>query len=221
MQSSSRCAASHCCRYRIALRKPSFARVLRRLPLLSAPCFRHRRRSRTLRRCAASHCCGARIAPPLLARSCALRPLPLLSAPSPRHRRRSRTSLSRRYPALSSKLDFDDKKQRHSHEGSAFVFWRRRRDLNSRAGLNPTYTLSRGASSANLSTSPNTGFFSLSRVPCERRLQNSPYYYIPPLLVCQGLFQKIIRGRFRHHKLRILFKNIEPLSRCVAPRKRF
>ena len=32
--------------------------------------------------------------------------------------------------------------------------WRRRRDLNSRAGLNPTYTLSRGASSANLSTSP-------------------------------------------------------------------
>ena len=36
-----------------------------------------------------------------------------------------------------------------------FSFWRRRRDLNSRAGLNPTYTLSRGASSANLSTSPN------------------------------------------------------------------
>ena len=34
----------------------------------------------------------------------------------------------------------------------AFLF-RRRRDLNSRAGY-PTYTLSRGASSANLSTSP-------------------------------------------------------------------
>ena len=32
--------------------------------------------------------------------------------------------------------------------------WRRRRDLNPRAGF-PTYTLSRGASSANLSTSPN------------------------------------------------------------------
>ena len=31
--------------------------------------------------------------------------------------------------------------------------WRRRRDLNPRAGF-PTYTLSRGASSANLSTSP-------------------------------------------------------------------
>ena len=36
-----------------------------------------------------------------------------------------------------------------------YLSWRRRRDLNSRAGLNPTYTLSRGASSANLSTSPN------------------------------------------------------------------
>ena len=35
------------------------------------------------------------------------------------------------------------------------VFWRRRRDLNSRAGY-PAYTLSRGASSANLSTSPHT-----------------------------------------------------------------
>ena len=34
-------------------------------------------------------------------------------------------------------------------------FWRRRRDLNSRAGF-PTYALSRGASSANLSTSPFT-----------------------------------------------------------------
>ncbi len=33
--------------------------------------------------------------------------------------------------------------------------WRRRRDSNSRAG-SPTYTLSRGASSANLSTSPNS-----------------------------------------------------------------
>ena len=32
-------------------------------------------------------------------------------------------------------------------------FWRRRKDLNLRAGY-PTYTLSRGASSANLSTSP-------------------------------------------------------------------
>ena len=32
--------------------------------------------------------------------------------------------------------------------------WRRWRDLNSRAG-NPTYTLSRGAPSANLGTSPN------------------------------------------------------------------
>ena len=36
--------------------------------------------------------------------------------------------------------------------------WRRRRDLNSRAGY-PTYTLSRGASSANLSTSPNFIYF--------------------------------------------------------------
>ena len=35
-----------------------------------------------------------------------------------------------------------------------FLVWRRRRDLNSRAALT-TYTLSRGASSANLSTSPN------------------------------------------------------------------
>ena len=72
----------------------------------------------------------------------------------------------------------------------AVIFWRRRRDLNSRAGLNPTYTLSRGASSANLSTSPNTGFFSFSRVPCERRLQNSPYYYSLTPLICQELFQK-------------------------------
>ena len=31
--------------------------------------------------------------------------------------------------------------------------------MNSRAGLNPTYTLSRGASSANLSTSPNFIFY--------------------------------------------------------------
>ncbi len=35
------------------------------------------------------------------------------------------------------------------------IHWRRRRDLNPRAGF-PTYTLSRGASSANLSTSPCT-----------------------------------------------------------------
>ena len=37
-----------------------------------------------------------------------------------------------------------------------FLSWRRRGDLNPRAGF-PTYTLSRGASSAYLSTSPNMG----------------------------------------------------------------
>ena len=36
----------------------------------------------------------------------------------------------------------------------SILFWRRRRDSNPRAGF-PTYTLSRGASSAYLSTSPN------------------------------------------------------------------
>ena len=46
-RSSSRFAASHCCRYRTTLRKRCFARVLRRLPLLSAPFTRPRRRSRT------------------------------------------------------------------------------------------------------------------------------------------------------------------------------
>jgi hypothetical protein len=40
------------------------------------------------------------------------------------------------------------------------LFWRRRRDSNSRAGF-PTYTLSRGASSANLSTSPNFLVYSI------------------------------------------------------------
>ncbi len=44
----------------------------------------------------------------------------------------------------------------HENYGVRIIqFWRRRRDLNSRAGNSPTYTLSRGASSANLSTSPN------------------------------------------------------------------
>ena len=48
-------------------------------------------------------------------------------------------------PARAGK-SFISKQKRH-HKGAFFV-WRRRRDLNSRAGLNPTYTLSRGASSA-------------------------------------------------------------------------
>ena len=41
-----------------------------------------------------------------------------------------------------------------THCVDALLFWRRRRDSNPRAGF-PTYTLSRGASSAYLSTSPN------------------------------------------------------------------
>ena len=40
------------------------------------------------------------------------------------------------------------------HPDGCFFIWRRRRDSNSRAGY-PTYTLSRGASSAYLSTSPH------------------------------------------------------------------
>ena len=43
--------------------------------------------------------------------------------------------------------------QRKRHPKWVPLLWRRRRDLNSRAGY-PTYALSRGASSANLSTSP-------------------------------------------------------------------
>ena len=45
-------------------------------------------------------------------------------------------------------------KQKVKRQPKQVAFWRRRRDLNSRAGF-PTYALSRGASSANLSTSPN------------------------------------------------------------------
>ena len=41
------------------------------------------------------------------------------------------------------------------NEGKIWFFWRRRRDLNPRAG-HPTYALSRGAPSANLGTSPCT-----------------------------------------------------------------
>ena len=41
----------------------------------------------------------------------------------------------------------------HILQNANNIRWRRRRDLNPRAGY-PTYTLSRGASSANLSTSP-------------------------------------------------------------------
>ena len=44
-------------------------------------------------------------------------------------------------------------RQRKRHPKWVPFLWRRRRDLNSRAGY-PTYALSRGASSANLSTSP-------------------------------------------------------------------
>ena len=46
-----------------------------------------------------------------------------------------------------------DKKEATFGRQKLLLFWRRRRDLNSRAGY-PTYALSRGASSANLSTSP-------------------------------------------------------------------
>ena len=56
-------------------------------------------------------------------------------------------------PSRKEFKSFDNKKTEQT-VWSALFFWRRRRDLNSRAGLYPTYTLSRGASSANLSTSP-------------------------------------------------------------------
>ena len=49
-----------------------------------------------------------------------------------------------------------------------FCFWRRRRDLNPRAAFT-TYTLSRGASSANLSTSPNLKHMKLWRQAIERK----------------------------------------------------
>ena len=48
---------------------------------------------------------------------------------------------------------------------SVFVYWRRRRDLNPRAAFT-TYTLSRGASSANLSTSPNIEKYELVKRLC-------------------------------------------------------
>ena len=92
------------------------------------------------------------------------------------------------------------------------LLWRRWRDLNSRAGY-PTYTLSRGASSANLSTSPteikNTIFCSggegeirtlgayaslvfktssLNRSDTSPRSLNNELYYNSFCVVCQGLF---------------------------------
>ena len=65
-------------------------------------------------------------------------------------------------------------------------FWRRRRDLNSRAGLNPTYTLSRGASSANLSTSPNFIFQYNKSVPRCKNINVRRKYIITKLIFCQA-----------------------------------
>ncbi len=48
---------------------------------------------------------------------------------------------------------FFAKRKKQKHKNVFLLFWRRREDSNFRAGY-PTYTLSRGASSANLSTSP-------------------------------------------------------------------
>ena len=51
---------------------------------------------------------------------------------------------------IRERINFKKKKPLNK---AVFLFWRSRRDLNSRAALT-TYTLSRGASSANLSTTP-------------------------------------------------------------------
>ena len=53
----------------------------------------------------------------------------------------------------SSSNQFSAQKQKSTSKRICFFAWRSRRDLNSRAGF-PTYALSRGASSANLSTTP-------------------------------------------------------------------
>ena len=75
--------------------------------------------------------------------------LPILRAPFFCHQQRS---LLESLAPPSLKFKSLPKIKKTSAFALAFLF-RRRRDLNSRAGY-PTYTLSRGASSANLSTSP-------------------------------------------------------------------
>ena len=65
--------------------------------------------------------------------------------------------------------------------------WRRRKDLNLRAGY-PTYTLSRGASSPLEYFSMVKPFFNL------------PYYYIKFHFVCQVLFQGFLRFLFSFSK---------------------
>ena len=64
-----------------------------------------------------------------------------------------------------------------AHPMVCFFVWRRRRDSNPRAGF-PTYTLSRGASSAYLSTSPNRIMKNMKKMWRRGRDSNSWYLRI-------------------------------------------
>ena len=67
--------------------------------------------------------------------------------------------------------------------------------MNSRAGLNPTYTLSRGASSANLSTSPNTGFFLSPVYPASAVCKTRLIIIAQHLLFVKPFFKKVASFR--------------------------
>ena len=80
------------------------------------------------------------------------------------------------------------KQKWQSRKGSAAFVWRRRKDLNLRAGC-PTYTLSRGASSP-------LEYFSIFKL----WFLSLPNYYIKFFRLCQGLSFKISKGFLKKAK---------------------
>ena len=81
--------------------------------------------------------------------------------------------------------------------------WRRRRDSNPRAGF-PTYTLSRGASSAYLSTSPNRITKNMKKMWRRGRDSNSWYLRITGF---QDQLLKPLGHLSRYTQLESLFRN--------------